>query len=541
MKRVRTAAVLVPLLAVMVAAPGIGNDFTYDDVPVIRDNARVHVLASPLEYLDQSYWPPPHGGALYRPVTVQIFALEWAAGGGSPLVFHLMSIALYAAVTLAVFWLATLVLSPGPAFAAAALFAAHPVHVEAVAGIVGQAELLCTLFSIIAVALYVRVRRHGAGPVARPALLGAAVLAALSKEQGFVVPILCLLAEFTVITARRGEPGRRRAVLEAVGPVLVALTCVFTLRLSVLGGLGGGAQAFGIRNLGAADRLLTFLTLVPEWARLLLWPAHLRIAYSPPEYGAATALDIMGLIGLAVLVATLAIAWRARRAAPVIALGLGWTIIAIAPVSNLLFTTGLILAERTLFLPSVGVVLAAAGTWQWLVQRASWRPWLHRLAQLAVVALVVIGSIRSGRRQLAWKDELTLQHQAVADSPAGYRPHFMLGVTLNGLGQLSEAEQHLLQAGELYGGDQRVFEELSHIVRRMRGCREAVPFMQKALAIDSSLTVSRSRLFYCQLEMGDIASARETALAGERLGFQEFLPLLARADSLLGRSTATRE
>lgn len=536
----RTAALLVTLLAVAVALPGIGNDFTYDDVPMVRDNARVHTLGSPLAYLGQSYWPPYHSGALHRPVTVQLFALQWAAGNGNPLVFHMVSIAAYAAVTLALFWLASLVLPVGPAFWAAALFAVHPVHVEAVAGVVGQSELYCTLLSIGAVALYIKLRRGTAGPGARLGLLGLVALAALSKEQGFVVPALLLLAEFTVVAPQGSPRARKRAMVEAIVPAVFVLLCILALRLAVLGGLGGGAPAFGMRGLGIEGRTLTFLTLVPSWFRLLVWPAHLRISYSPPEFTAATTLGATGLAGLALLVAIIGVAWWARRGAPVITLGLGWAIIAIAPVSNLLFATGVIIAERTLFLPSVGVVLAVAATWHWLAGRAPGWTALRRLGPVAAAALVAIGGIRSARRQVVWRDDLTLQHQAVADSPRGYRAHYTLGITLNGQGRLVEAEQHFLQAAGLYGSDPRVFEELSHIVRRLRGCPDAMQFMRKALAADSSLTVSRSRLYFCQLEAGDVVSARETALAGEQLGLREFVPLRTRADSLLARHPAPR-
>ncbi len=534
----RIAALLVTLLAVAVALPGIGNDFTYDDVPMVRDNARVHTLGSPLTYLGQSYWPPYHSGALHRPVTVQFFALQWAAGNGNPLVFHMVSIATYAAVTLALFWLASLMLPVGPAFWAAALFAVHPVHVEAVAGVVGQSELLCTLMSISAVALYIKLRRGTAGPGARLGLLGLVALAALSKEQGFVVPALLLLAEFTVVAPQARPHDRKRAIFEAIVPATVVLLCTLALRLAVLGGLGGGAPAFGMRGLGIEGRTLTMLALVPSWLRLLVWPAHLRISYSPPEFTAATTLGAAGLAGLALLVAIILAAWVARKGAPVITLGLGWAIIAIAPVSNLLFVTGVIIAERTLFLPSVGVVLAFAATWQWLAERAHGQTALRRLGPVAAAALVALGGIHSARRQLAWRDDLTLQRQAVADSPRGYRAHYTLGITLNGQGRLLEAEQHFLQAAGLYGGDPRVFEELSHIVRRLRGCADATPFMRKALAVDSSLTVSRSRLYFCQLETGDVVSARETALAGEQLGLKEFVPLRTRADSLLARHPA---
>src|SRR4051812_9460899 len=69
--------VFLIVLAAIVSAPGIANGFAYDDLPIIRDNPRVHELLAPWTYAAQSYWPPSHGGFLYRPLVVWLFAAEW--------------------------------------------------------------------------------------------------------------------------------------------------------------------------------------------------------------------------------------------------------------------------------------------------------------------------------------------------------------------------------------------------------------------------------------------------------------------------------
>ena len=149
----------------------------------------------------------------------------------SPLPFHACNVMLHALVTVLVFQLArrlvaarwrgvTSASSPGgsnkgaapsswpPAtlepFLAALLFALHPVHTEAVAGIVGQAELLCAALSIPALLCYMAaadgrvasLRAHW-GHVAAAVLLGWA--AALTKEIGITIvsaraPGLCLVS-----------------------------------------------------------------------------------------------------------------------------------------------------------------------------------------------------------------------------------------------------------------------------------------------------------------------------------------------------------
>jgi hypothetical protein len=447
--------------------------------------------------------------------------------------FHAVNLALYALVTLAVFGLARLLLPFGAAFAAAALFAVHPVHVEAVANVVGQAELVCALAALGAVMLYLRTRQSGDWTTGtRMSLAGLAVVAALAKEQGFMLPGLLLMAEVTVVRRREAWQPRARAVLEALAPMMVILGTIFIARGLVLGGLGGGAPAMGLQHLGSGRRLLTAAAMTPEWLRLLLWPAHLRAEYSPPEFAASVAFGGKELFGTVMALCGVGVWFAARRAQPVIAFGLGWFVVAILPVSNLVFTTGVIIAERTLFLPSVGVVLAIAALGAAMLTR--WPTLVIRRAVLVVLAVtVVLGVGRSRSRSRVWHDNLILFSQSIADAPRGYRAYRDFGIALGEEGRLPEAEAVLRRAAALYDRDARVFEELSHAIRRQRTCLDAVPFMQQALAVDSSLTLSRSRLYYCQLKSGQILAARETAARGEALGLPEFAPMRAKADSML--------
>jgi hypothetical protein len=85
-------------LSVAASISGITNRFAFDDFSIIVRNSRTHSLAHWWQLFAQSYWPQIFGGDLYRPVTMLGFALQWALGGGAPLVFHVVSIAMYALV-----------------------------------------------------------------------------------------------------------------------------------------------------------------------------------------------------------------------------------------------------------------------------------------------------------------------------------------------------------------------------------------------------------------------------------------------------------
>src|SRR5262245_11103019 len=132
------ASFAVALTAIAVGAVGLANAFTQDDLGLIAQTERLHGLAHWREILTLPYWPPPYVPDLYRPVTSLLLALQWDLGGGSAAVYRVGSVLLSLATALAFLGLARRLLPPAIAAGAALLFAAHPVHVEAVALAVAQ-------------------------------------------------------------------------------------------------------------------------------------------------------------------------------------------------------------------------------------------------------------------------------------------------------------------------------------------------------------------------------------------------------------------
>jgi tetratricopeptide (TPR) repeat protein len=527
-------AIFLIVLAAIVCAPSVTNGFAYDDLPIIRDNPRVHQLLAPWTYATQSYWPPAHGGLLYRPIVVWLFAAEWAIGGGSPLPFHLANVLLNIATVLAVYFLARRIVPPAWACVGAAIFAVHPVHAEAVGNIVGQAELVMGLAATLSVALYIRARQTGTlGPGSRLVITLLAVVAALAKEQGFVVPALLGLAELTIA----GRHRRDWRELAALGVLIgAALSALLAARTVVLHGLGGGAPAAAIRGLDAGDRALTMLATVPSLFRLMVWPAHLRADYSPPEFAAATQLGPAHLVGLVLLATTAAGAWLIWREGERGAVfGLGWTALALLPVSNLLFPTGVLIAERTLYLPSVGVAIALASGVRLLAQRLAPHP-RFRLTLASLGALLLLaGAVHSAARQRSWRDGATLFPQMIRDSPRGYRAHLAYARFLAEHGKPVDAEAELRVAAELHAGDPLVYLELGQLLRASGRCKEAIPLFERAAAVagEFELVLAQSRSFECRMAIGDYAGARRTIAREAAAGSREFARMLARADSAL--------
>ena len=512
---------LVAGLALAASVSGLANGFVYDDVPIILQNPVVHNLESVGRIWTTPYWP---AGLLYRPVTLQLFALEWALGEGRPVVFHVMSVLLKVLTAVLLLGLARRLLPPLPALAAAALFAVHPVHAESVANVVGQAELLAAAFALLTVERYLGWRKEGPiGLGRRAALALLTLLAILSKETGVVVPALLVAAELIVVAP--ASPWRRR--VGTLAPVLTlqaaAVVTALLLRIIVLGPTPGAGPAVALQGLSAGERIAGMLAVVPEWGRLLLWPAHLEAEYGPPGIAVTGPFGAAHLLGLLVLGGVVFLLIRNRRRQPVVTFGLAWVGLALFPVSNVLTTTGVILAERTLFLPSAGAMLALGGGFALLF------PWLAgarrpvRVTGYALLGLLILaGTLRSIERQPVWKEPDGFVRRLESDSPTSYRAHLIASRHYSDIGRYPEAERAGARAYALFKGDPQVFEQYGQTMRRQGRCAEALGVLSEGVARFPDRTVARSRLIECALAVGDTARARAVASEGVRLGATEF-------------------
>ncbi|MDQ3998426.1 MAG: hypothetical protein M3303_15565 [Gemmatimonadota bacterium] len=535
------------LLALLASGASLANGFVYDDTPIIARNPRVHTLAQWWDIFASAYWPRDRGSLHYRPLTVLSFAVQWALGDGAPIVFHAVSVALYVATCVAVLALARLVLPAAAAWVVAALFAVHPVHVEAVANVVGQSELIVALCAVLAVAAYLRPRLAGHA-LSRRSITAIAALYAigcLAKESGFLLPALLVAAELTIVGARL-EPGRRtlRARARQLWPIYSACAAIgvayLLARRGVLGGLTDEPNAIFWR-LSRQELVLTMLGVVPEWARLLLWPAHLAADYSPPWIpllAAPTPAVVAGVVIIAGAVLLSVAAWRLR--APVATFGVLWFAIMISPVSNVVVPSGVLLAERTLFAPSIGVMLALGAVWAWAGARLST---LGRTAAAVVGAraafamlavLLVLGIGKSASRSRAWRDVDTFHERLVEDAPLSYKAHQAYGTWLFTKHRRAEGERHLRTAIAMFPNDPGPYADLADLYRLAGMCAPAHELYRRVIELGGLVDRARLGRIVCLLREADYAEAAAQARLGVSQGGTEraqYRRFLAKADS----------
>ncbi len=320
-------SLVVAASAAVVYLGSLWNRFAMDDIYIVVFNPLVRTPSGIWQAFAHPYWPPEFAGKMYRPLVVAGFALDRLTA--SAMWFHFVNLVWHAGATVAVAALARRWAGETAALAAGLVFAVHPVHVEAVANVVGRA--------------YAIVRWAVLHPYART---------------------------------------------QALAPVFF------------------GASPVAVR--------ITAVAALADVGRLLLFPLTLRADYSPDERTLVTSLvDGRFLAGLAVFAVWAGLLWWTwRRGRRIEAFALGWIAIAYLPVANLLVSTGVVMAERTLYLPSVGLALAlgaAAARWP--------RPRLVGVGAL----LIGLGALRTVTRVPVWKDDASVTQSMLEDSPASYR------------------------------------------------------------------------------------------------------------------------
>ncbi len=418
MKRfARFVPALVLLVATLLAySNSFNGGFVLDNKGLILNDPRLReVSGSNIALIfGHTYWWPNGESGLYRPFTTLSYLFNYSVLGNAdnPGGYHAVNFLLHCANAVLIYLLASRLLRERwQAFFVALLWAVHPINTECVTNIVGRADLLAALGVLGGLLAYL----HGQH---RMRWLWATALcsgfAAFSKEVGVVLPAVIVLCDLTFRRERAGIAPRLIGAAAALVPVAIMLLA----RHEVLSGTAPMEIPFTdnpIAWVGFIQGRMTALTVVGRYLGLILWPMNLSVDYSWSQIPLAE-----GVWGLAILlmIPLLVLMYRWNRGVFFLfCLGLVW----LAPASNLLFPTGTIMAERLLYLVSVGVIACVVLGVRYFDPRTG-----TALLCLLTIALAT----RTWARNRDWKDELSIASASVASSPNSFKTHDLLANVL---------------------------------------------------------------------------------------------------------------
>lgn len=477
----------------------------YDDDVYVTDNPAVTGGLSPAglgsALLD-------FHGANWHPVTWISHQADVTLFGLDPRGHHLTSLLLHALNSVLLFaWLNGATGSRRRSAFVAALFALHPVAADSVAWVAERKNLLATGFGFAALLAWTGyVRRPSAGRYAWVALWFG--LGLMSKPMLVMLPLLLLLVDFWPL-ARFGSRGVRPLLLEKLPLLALSLGAA---ALTVLAQDSGGAVE-GLDPFPLSMRLANAVVALPTYTFLVVWPAWPnQLAILHPHLGEAIGFWRVA-VGLAAAAALVVAVLALGRRRPYLWMGAGWTWIALVPVIGLVQVGAQSHAERYVYLPMVGLLIAA--TWWVADQARAYRVPRAVVGPVAVLVLLMLGL--ASRQELAhWRSEAALFSRAVEvyeNTGVATRHamilYYQLGHALQEAGKIEEAVEAYRNALTLNADDPRPHNNLGSSLARLGRQEEAAAAYQKALQVEPGHPSALYNLASFEQERGNVARARE--------------------------------
>jgi len=154
--------IIITLIGFTIFFNSFHNNFVFDDRPVISENNLIKDLRNAPQIFTTGYWRGGLGQdlGLYRPLTIFSYAINYRFHEFNVVGYHLINIILHILITFLIYLVIIELFSNFMlAIISSLLFLTHPIHTEAVTGLVGRAELLSALFFFLSYLFFVRIRK----------------------------------------------------------------------------------------------------------------------------------------------------------------------------------------------------------------------------------------------------------------------------------------------------------------------------------------------------------------------------------------------
>ncbi len=459
-------ACLISLITIAVYVTSLQNEFIeWDDIDYVTDNLYIRSLDT--SFLRWAFLGFHVGN--WHPLTWISHALDYAIWGLNPLGHHLTNIVLHAINTFIVVLLVYRLLRarentktttdvPGDvtermtltaAGVTGLLFGLHPLHVESVAWVSERKDLLCGMFFLLSVVLYIRYARVAEGGSAQKKLIsrfsdrkyllvvGLFLLALLSKPMAVTLPLVLLLLDWYPLNRIQSSKALLLALLEKLP--FIALSLISSVLTLLAQGTNGAMELMDVLPL--STRLLVALkSLIAYLGKMILplnlipyYPYPKHVSFQSPEYLSAIAL-IIGITAICMILVKQQKLWLAAW---------GYYVTTMIPVLGIVQVGGQSMADRYTYLPSLGPFLVAGLCTAWgsrKLRSAKLGLWDGVVNSIVALFLVITLSILTMKQIGVWKDSITFWDYVIEkgqeDVPLAYHNR---GLTYYKAGRLDKA------------------------------------------------------------------------------------------------------
>ena len=502
-------ASIIAIFAFILYAQSINHNYTLDDHRVIDENTVTKSgMAGIPNILKTDYW---YGsgrdelrGPIYRPTSLIVFATVWEFSPDSPHLYHFINVVLYALTCLILFLLLTKLFAKQGlvfAFACSLLFVAHPIHTEVVNNIKSLDEILCLLFGIIAIWF---LFKYNVTHSMRALVIGGIsfFLSLLSKETGISFLVLIPLTIFFFST------NPKKPIITA-SIVLACITALWLLiRIAVLKDvprdITTATSALNNTLYAAPDIVSKYATafyILIRYVFLLIFPHPLTSDYNFAQIEIQHFTDPGALIGIIFYFGMGIYAILNLKRKSIVAYGILFYLVALAPVSNIFFLGGSSMAERFLYTPSMGFSIVVIYLLSRLTKAETVKSKASSLGiffstystlLLIVLGIAILYSFKTLSRNKDWKDTLTVFSRDVRTSKNSATANELFGNALllkvakspnkqNQLDSFNLAKKYLKRALEIAPGFYYAASNLGYIYLTENKPDSGYPYLRDAL------------------------------------------------------------
>lgn len=540
------------ILGISIYINTLSHQFTQDDAIVIYDNMYTTKGVSGLKglftkdtffgFFKEEGKAKLVSGGRYRPLTPAMFAIEYQLVGNHPWLGHLINVLLYGLLCVVIYQLLLLLICYKDnternrylVLAAALIYAAHPIHTEAVANIKGRDEIMSMLGSVMA--LYAIIKYVDTGQIKYTAIAATSFfIAFLSKENTitFLAVVPLTLYFFRNLSLRS-------AFSHSI--VLLVPTVLFLMiRAAVLGNDFGGAPMELMNNpflklvngtyvpFTISEKFATIFFTLGKYLQLLCFPHPLTHDYYPRFIDIMELSDVSVLLSILLYGGLVCLAVSGFRSRSIPAFAAGYYIITLSIVSNIVFPIGTNMSERFMFMPSLGFALGIA----WLLQKYVFDKISKSMFLASTCLILVLFSVKTFARNLVWESDFKLFTTDVKTSVNSAKVLNAAGGALTTEAykekdenkkreMLTQAITYLNQAVAVHPTYKNAYLIMGNAYYYLKDYEKAVPAYEKALAIDPDFKDAVTNL---------AVSLRD---AGRQAG--EVENNLPKAEALLNRS-----
>jgi len=436
LKRNSTAASFSPLLwnspwlqimGVMLVCVGVYgnalfNGFVYDDSAQIVQNPWIRDPRFIPEIFTSNVWDfKGLSSNYYRPLMHIINMVSYHLFGLAAWGYHAVNILFHAGVSILVFLICSRLLKRSrrqsftlflaPSFIAAVLFAAHPIHTEAVTWISGLPDVSFTFFYLLSFYLYTKAFQESHGLSSKGIYLlslGFFFLAAFCKETALTLPLILIFYDYAF--QEKSIISHTADSIKRYVPFFLVVVAYLLLRIHSLGSF---APSVSHPELGTRQYIINVLPLFMQYLGKLLFPVNLSVYYT--VHPIESFFDGQGIISLALSLTFIAVILMAAKKNKAIFFILVMIAVPLLPALYIPAIEGSLIGERYLYLPSVGFVfLLAICIDHLLTRKGKWPSVALAIASLVLLCLYSYGTVT---RNLAWKDDSSLWADTVKKSP----------------------------------------------------------------------------------------------------------------------------